>query len=113
MHCNLYGSCCEQFYVEGMHCNCSFNTLVMHLLTEPLLLLLYIIDVSFCLCIIHLNGKVNTIFLSLETPRDSLTNSPLNLVKSSVFQVTMIESRTSAGFFKKQMRIEADPSDFH
>lgn len=27
--------------------------------------------------------------------------------------VTMIESRTSAGFFKKQMRIEADPSDFH
>lgn len=26
--------------------------------------------------------------------------------------VTMVESRTSTGFFKKEMRIEADPSDF-
>ena len=29
-----------------------------------------------------------------------------------LFQVTMIESRTAAGFFKKQMRIEADPCIF-
>jgi hypothetical protein len=27
-------------------------------------------------------------------------------------QVTMVESRSSNGFLKKEMRIEADPSDF-
>jgi hypothetical protein len=42
--------------------------------------------------------------------------SPLTLLHNSqfsaFFQVTMVESRSSSGFFKKEMRIEADPSDF-
>ena len=29
-----------------------------------------------------------------------------------LFQVTLVESRTSTGLFRKEMRIEADPSDF-
>jgi len=49
-------------------------------------------------------------------PPDYFKNSPSDVTVTDVTvnncMITMIESRTAAGFFKKQMRIEADPCIF-
>ena len=57
------------------------------------------------------NGNITVADITVNNQTVSNTHDILSC-SPKLIQVTLVESRTSTGVFRKEMRIEADASDF-